>query len=77
MVSSRSRSLHKFEFFPHFSISALGHARQLKFTSYVHLPARSINTVTISSRLSDLCNDIEVYIFEHWRYISALKRVRM
>ena len=34
-------------------ILALGHARKLKFSSYVHLPSMNQLNITISSLLSD------------------------
>ena len=57
-------------------ISAMDHARKLKFSSYVHLP--SINKMfPYCYTLVILCSVEEVIIFEHRRYISALKHISM
>ena len=57
-------------------ISAVGHARKFKFSSYVHL--LSINHILQyrHARLI-LCNEGEVFIFEHGLYISALEHATM
>ena len=44
-------------------ISALGHARKLKFSSYVHLP--SINKITLL-RLNDSVQCRRGYYFQAW-----------
>ena len=57
-------------------ISAMDHARKLKFRCYVHLP--SIN-IMFPDRYACviLCNIEEVIIFEHGCYISAFAHIRM
>ena len=50
--------------------SSLGHARKLKFSSYVHLPSMNQIFQYHHARLI-LCNVEEVYIFEDGLYISA------
>ena len=57
-------------------ILPMDHARKLKFSSYVHLA--SINK-TFQYRYARviLCNVGQVITFEHGRYISALKHIRM
>ena len=48
-------------------ISSLGHARKLKFSSYVYL--QSVNKmVQYRHALMILCNEREVYIFKDERY---------
>ena len=54
-------------------ISAMDHARKLKFSSYVHLP--SINEMCQYRYAS--VNLRKVIIFEHGCYIPALEHVRM
>ena len=56
-------------------ISAMDHARKLKFSIYVHLP--SVNKIFqyCYARLI-LCSVGEVIIFEHGCYISALEHIR-
>ena len=56
-------------------ISAMDHARKIKFSSYVHLPSIS-KTFSISLRLIDFGSVGEVMSFEHGFYISALEHVR-
>ena len=51
-------------------ISALGHARKVKFSSYVHLP--SINKPCVI-----LFNLEEIYILVHEHSISVVEHVRM
>ena len=57
----------------------MDHARMLKVSNYVHLPSLNKIIVSISLRLSafTLYSVREVIIFEHGRYISALKHSRM
>ena len=59
------------------NISALGHARKLKFTSYIYL--LSLNQIFQYRQVGViLCNVGEVLhvLFEHGLYISVLKHVR-
>ena len=58
-------------------ISAMDHARKLKFRSYVDLPP--IYEMLISLHFSDSVVHIvgEVIIFEHGFYISAWEHIRM
>ena len=57
-------------------ISALAQDRELKFTSYVHLP--SINQIFKYRFFLQCCNVGDVfYIFEQGLYISALEQDRI
>ena len=57
-------------------ISAVDHARKLKFSNNVHLLSIKKSFQYRYARVI-LCNIGEVITFEHGRYITALKHIRM
>ena len=57
-------------------ISAMNHARKLKFKTYVHLPSLNKKFLYRLARVI-LCSAEEVIIFEHGCYISASELIWM
>ena len=58
-------------------ISAMDHARKLKFSSYVHLPSmKNIFRYRYARVILRNVGKV-IIIFEHGRYISALEHIRM